>query len=136
MTYYVPPALVPQYWPSVEAGLARAIAMSHYETSAVVVKELLESGKAFLVITVEGDRQTGFGIVEPYTTSRGYWLNIIFAYCESRKSVIEGYQHIAALARQLGAIGVKLFSSRPGMARLARRLGMTPRFVEYVQEVI
>lgn len=135
MIYHIPPDAVTSMWPSIEAGLARAIELSHGETSMETVRELLEGGKALLVVTTEGDKQTGFAVVEPYTTARGMWLNIIFAYCESRKSVVEGYRHIYDIARRLGAVGVKLFSARPGMARLARRLGMTPRFTEYVQEI-
>lgn len=129
---YVPPHLVPDCWPRIEAGLRVAIEKSHNETSLDTVMALVESGKAILLLTPEGD---GFAVVEPYKTDRGEWLNIIFAHCTKRQSVIEGYRYISDMARRAGALGVKMFSSRPGMARLARRLGMTPRFVEYVEEV-
>jgi hypothetical protein len=133
--YHIAPSDVPAVWPSIESGLERAIAMSHNETSSEVVRELLESGKALLVVVTEGDRQVGFAVVEPYSTSRGPWLNIIFAYSESSAAVAAGYTHIVEIGRQLGVVGVKLFSARPGMSRLAKKLGMKRRFVEYVQEI-
>lgn len=130
MIVHVPVEQIEAAWPGIEAGLQKAISMSHCETSAETVKDLLKNGKAALLLA-----DGGFAVVEPYLTDRGCWLNIIFAYCESRKSVIEGYEYISELARRMGAVGVKLFSARPGMVRLARRLGMTPRFTEYVQEI-
>jgi hypothetical protein len=133
--YHIAPPDVAAIWPSIESGLERAIENSHGETSSEVVRGLLEDGKALLVVTTEGDRQTGFAVVEPYSTSRGQWLNIIFAYSDSSESVVAGYRHIVEIGRQLGVVGVKLFSSRPGMSRLAKKLGMKRRFVEYVQEI-
>lgn len=135
----VPPALIGNFWHLVEPGLEEAIKQSRGEASCKVVREGLEVGHNILLLALDPEgRYLGFAIIEPLHTARGFWVNVVFAWLDPAArhtdAVAAGFRHIRHMAKNLGALGVKAFSARPGMARLVRRLGMKQRFVEYVLE--
>jgi hypothetical protein len=93
-------------------------------------------GNWVLWVAVEEDELLGAAVTEVLTTERGLYCNVPFAWSKDpRKNIYKDFlDYVEISARKYGFKGIKFFSSRPGFARHAARLGYQKGFVEYKKE--
>jgi hypothetical protein len=117
------PASLDACWPVVGGFLAAALAHSEGELTAADVREMVEAGRAFVLVVVEGGEIIAAGAVEISEYPR-YKVATIIAVGGKRVFLRRSeLDWLRMVARDMGCAKVQTYC-RPSMARLLEKLGM------------
>lgn len=112
-----------------------AISESDSEYASEWVLQQVMKNQANIWVTYDGSGIQCVVVVEPIVSPKGIWANLPFAWCNKSLHVYNAtWDLIEEWARESGAYGIKYISDKPGLASMAKRRGMRPRFIEYIKE--
>lgn len=129
-----------------KAEIEKAIGVSGNETTYDIIRAqlLLGSSKLYYALVSEASNGKesvgGFIITELNYGATGTWVGVPWGYGYPKyfrevDLFAEAMEKLKETCRVMGFKGIRMLSTRRGMARRMKGLGFKPRFVEYVLEV-
>jgi hypothetical protein len=122
-----------RYFNLIHGGLAEANRNSGEYVSIGQIYDALLSGNWTLWIfrNENSNEYIGFGITEEMHTANGIWINVPFSY-STENMYTEFFTFLADKAHEMGMVGVKFISSRPGFEKKAKEFGWKKGFTEWI----